>query len=406
MQTYGYDYNGTGGGLFYSNLSSNFAGLGNNCDRLSSVGVSRVPRGTYDIFSSFALPKLPLSGISTTNHHQDDIFLSDDEENTPKPRLPLFSRCPVTNRAQMEAPGGGFTTNSTAGGKMKSSLSLSPMKNLHITSPIKQRPSPVKIRNLDGGNNGHNGGLMSAGVTNNPVPVNSHSNGNSPRVPLLSIGNQCNRNLLNYPATMEDPAKISYSQVAKKPAETELVQPSRNSPSPTTSTSAPASNASSPVRHSQAGGSPMSFKSSGSNSSKQATVKPSLDDVKDDSLVAMTNKHGKGKYWFKSGCPTPDPRWPACQQLMIGPIPGDVEYSTLRSAFLSKGHTIHLFIQNNQAWLEKNQEKFGKKQVKFGYVVYTDNCVASRLLAAGHVLVGHVRVAVKQMDGQPAQFVN
>ena len=40
-----------------------------------------------------------------------------------------------------------------------------------------------------------------------------------------------------------------------------------------------------------------------------------------------------------------------------------------RSAFLSKGHTIHLFIQNNQAWLEKNQEKFGKKQVKFGYVV-------------------------------------
>ena len=23
----------------------------------------------------------------------------------------------------------------------------------------------------------------------------------------------------------------------------------------------------------------------------------------------MTNKHGKGKYWFKSGCPTPDPRY-------------------------------------------------------------------------------------------------
>ena len=49
----------------------------------------------------------------------------------------------------------------------------------------------------------------------------------------------------------------------------------------------------------------------------------------------------------------------------------DILYSILlsRSAFLSKGHTIHLFIQNNQAWLEKNQEKFGKKQVKFGYVV-------------------------------------
>ena len=37
--------------------------------------------------------------------------------------------------------------------------------------------------------------------------------------------------------------------------------------------------------------------------------------------------------------------------------------------FYLSGHTIHLFIQNNQAWLEKNQEKFGKKQVKFGYVV-------------------------------------
>ena len=25
----------------------------------------------------------------------------------------------------------------------------------------------------------------------------------------------------------------------------------------------------------------------------------------------------EGKYWFKSGCPTPDPRWPAVQQLMV-----------------------------------------------------------------------------------------
>ena len=66
-------------------------------------------------------------------------------------------------------------------------------------------------------------------------------------------------------------------------------------------------------------------------------VKPSLDDVKDTSLVALTNKHGKGKYCFKSRCPTPDPRWSSKQQLMIGPIPGDVEYATLRSAFLSKG---------------------------------------------------------------------
>ncbi len=60
--------------------------------------------------------------------------------------------------------------------------------------------------------------------------------------------------------------------------------------------------------------------------------------------MAMSNKHGKGKYWFKSGCPTPDPRWSACQQLMIGPIPGDVEYSTLRY-FFNTGSNI-LFVNN------------------------------------------------------------
>ncbi len=76
--------------------------------------------------------------------------------------------------------------------------------------------------------------------------------------------------------------------------------------------------------------------------------KPSLDDIQDNSIVALTNKFGKGKYWFKSACPMPDPRWGAAHQLMIGPIPGDVEYSQLRAAFLSQGHTLHLFIQNNQ----------------------------------------------------------
>jgi len=132
--------------------------------------------------------------------------------------------------------------------------------------------------------------------------------------------------------------------------------------------------------------------------------KPSLDEVRDNSVVAMTNKHGKGKYWFKSACPTPDPRWGPEQQLMIGPIPGDVEYSQLRSAFLAQGHTLHLFIQNNQGWLEKNQEKFGEKHVKFGYVVYTERETAARLLFNGFVPVGPVRIRVKQMDGKPAIF--
>merc|ERR1719474_2447057 len=40
-----------------------------------------------------------------------------------------------------------------------------------------------------------------------------------------------------------------------------------------------------------------------------ASSKPSLDGILCTSLVALTNKHREGKYWFKSGCPTPDPRW-------------------------------------------------------------------------------------------------
>merc|ERR1712181_12660 len=125
---------------------------------------------------------------------------------------------------------------------------------------------------------------------------------------------------------------------------------------------------------------PASSSSSRNNtSSSSLQAKPSLDEVPDDSLVAMTNKHGKGKYWFKSGCPTPDPRWPAVQQLMAGPIPGNCDYSELRTDFLSHGQTCHLFIQNNQAWLERNQEKFGSRQVKFGYVVFTEAETAERL---------------------------
>ena len=37
---------------------------------------------------------------------------------------------------------------------------------------------------------------------------------------------------------------------------------------------------------------------------------------------------------------------------------------------------------------------------------YTEPEVARRLLSQGHVLVGHARVAVKEMDGQPALFNN
>jgi len=291
------------------------------------------------LYSGFGLNNhQPLTSLSSM-FDKEDLFFSDEEENDPKPRLPLFGRCPLTNQAFLD-------TSHT---------------------PNRKNPQNFSLRSQENDMVRHRSKIMSdiSNVTN--------------RIPLLQISNQlCNVDMNKQP---NSPKKISWSQIAKKPASE--TYPTISRPLPTFEEAKPL-----PVKK------PL------------AASKPSLDEVKDDSLVAMTNKHGKGKYWFKSGCPTPDPRWPAKQQLMIGPIPGDVEYATLRSAFLSKGHTIHLFIQNNQAWLEKNQEKFGKKQVKFGYVVYTEPEVARRLLAAGHVLVGHARVAVKEMDGQPALFTN
>jgi len=280
-----------------------------------------------------------------------DIFFSDEEENDPKPRLPLFGRCPLTNQAFLET--------------------TPPSKKEKVI----QRPA----------------GLLSD-VTN--------------RIPLLQISTN-NSNLDNgiKQGLHGSPKKVSWSQVAKK----STVPPTSSSESVRGIFPSGGQNVPSNILRQRASPNNLlpTFDEASVNKRAGSTMaKPSLDEVRDDSLVALTNKHGKGKYWFKSGCPTPDPRWSARQQLMIGPIPGDVEYATLRSAFLSKGHTIHLFIQNNQAWLEKNQEKFGKKQVKFGYVVYTEPEVARRLLSSGHVMVGHAKVKVKEMDGQPAQFSN
>ena len=236
------------------------------------------PHSNSSLYSGF--------GLNTQHqHHQlttlssmfdkEDLFFSDEDENDPKPRLPLFGRCPLTNRAFLD------TTH----------------------TPNRKNPPNFHLRSQENDMvQQHRSKIMSdiSNVTN--------------RIPLLQISNQrCNvdMNNMNKPIS---PKKISWSQIAKKPA-TETYPPVSR-PLPTFEEAKPL-----PVKK------PL------------AASKPSLDEVKDDSLVAMTNKHGKGKYWFKSGCPTPDPRWCSKQQLMIGPIPGDVEYATLRSAFLSKGRS-------------------------------------------------------------------
>ena len=45
-------------------------------------------------------------------------------------------------------------------------------------------------------------------------------------------------------------------------------------------------------------------------------------------------------------------------------------------------------------------------QLTTSTIRYTEPEVARRLLSSGFVMVGHAKVAVKEMDGQPAVFSN
>ena len=232
--------------------------------------------------------------------YKEDLYISDEEENGRGPllRLPLFGRDPLTNKAYLDNG-----LNAAGNGNVKSqNFSLRSQENEGIVMSKQPR--------------------VSGDVSNT---VN--------RIPLLQISNQlCNIDM-NKPGPPSSPKKISWSQIAKRPAtavEALPLSPAFSSPDKAMSPTLPTFEDLSRPR-------PAISAADAVIKKPLASVKPSLDDVKDDSIVALTNKHGKGKYWFKSGCPTPDPRWPARQQLMIGPIPGDVEYATLRSAFLSKG---------------------------------------------------------------------
>ena len=235
--------------------------------------------------------------------YKEDLYISDEEENGRGPllRLPLFGRDPLTNKAYLDNG-----LNAAGNGNVKSqNFSLRSQENEGIVMSKQPR--------------------VSGDVSNT---VN--------RIPLLQISNQlCNIDM-NKPGPPSSPKKISWSQIAKRPAtavEALPLSPVFSSPDKAMSPTLPTFEDLSRPR-------PAISAADAVIKKPLASVKPSLDDVKDDSIVALTNKHGKGKYWFKSGCPTPDPRWPARQQLMIGPIPGDVEYATLRSAFLSKGKNI------------------------------------------------------------------
>ena len=140
------------------------------------------------------------------------------------------------------------------------------------------------------------------------------------------------------------------------------------------------------------------FRNFNNSFSEAAASLPTFEDVSSCSRSEMLRCRSTfhyTKYIFKSGCPTPDPQWPSEQQLMIGPIPADVEYSNVRSAFHNHGPIFRLFIPSNIS------EIIGGKRVKFGYIVYADPKVVKRLLVSGFVIVGGNLVPVKKMDGKP-----
>ena len=224
---------------------------------------------------------------------KEDLYFSDEEENGgPVLRLPLFGRDPLTNRAYLDT---GLNAAASGNNVKSQNFSLRSQENEGVVASKHPRVSG------DGSN---------------------HAN----RIPLLQISNQlCNIDM-NKAGAPSSPKKISWSQIARRPATVEALPLSPAFSSPDKAAVSPTLPTFEDLARPRA-----SISAAEAVIKKPlAAVKPSLDDVKDDSIVALTNKHGKGKYWFKSGCPTPDPRWPARQQLMIGPIPGDVEYATLR----------------------------------------------------------------------------
>ena len=301
---------------FNFDLSSN---LSQNASYFSGFGISTLPASPEQVKRPFSFFTSIISNLQACQE-REDLFFSDDEENDPKPRLPLFGRCPLTNRAYLD-----HTPPSRKPLKSASSP-YSPAKSPYSPfSPTKNTYSPYSLYSPSKMFSPTKAGMSPYYREEKLVGQETDLYGRSrllmdvnSRMPLLQISN----NRQNY--ERNSPKKISWSQVARKSA-----------PNPEDLRTPPGFNVGQAevahVRNVSTNLFPALTPEERKKAAAVLQAKPSLDDVQDDSAVAMTNKHGKGKYWFKSGCPTPDPRWPARQQLMIGPIPGDVEYATLRS---------------------------------------------------------------------------
>jgi len=102
-------------------------------------------------------------------------------------------------------------------------------------------------------------------------------------------------------------------------------------------------------------------------------------------------------YRFRASNPEHDPRYPADQQMMVGPIPGhldhDTIYNSLRSIFQARGPVCFMFLHKSAV-----KDNNTGKPVKFGYVVFAEKGVAQKVLKAGTIAFnGGIKIKVSPM---------
>lgn len=102
-------------------------------------------------------------------------------------------------------------------------------------------------------------------------------------------------------------------------------------------------------------------------------------------------------YRFRASNPEHDPRYPADQQMMVGPIPGhldhDTIYNSLRSIFQARGPVCFMFLHKSAV-----KDNNTGKPVKFGYVVFAEKGVAQKVLKTGNIAFnGGITIKVSPM---------
>ena len=108
-------------------------------------------------------------------------------------------------------------------------------------------------------------------------------------------------------------------------------------------------------------------------------------------------KPGLGcRYKFDPSNPTPDPRWPPGQQVILGPIPEKLAKLYSYSGLCIKlygpldvfGNRCHLFLKKT----------VNERVIGYGYVVYTKETSAKRLLKSKSISLAGCQLQVSTMD--------